>query len=278
VNVPVTVAAGLAAARARGVASLDAQLLLGRLLGRTRTQLIAHDDAVLDESTVARWSNWLDRRAAGEPVAYLLGEKEFCGLRLEVTNAVLVPRPETELLVEWAVERLADTGLPTLLDLGTGSGAIALAVRHRMPRTKVVASDASAAALAVARRNADRLGLAIEWHAGSWWDGLDELRFDLVVANPPYVAAADPALEALGHEPREALASGADGLDALRTIVAGAPAHVSPGGWLLLEHGFDQAADVQALLAAAGFDRIATRHDLAGHPRATGGRWPADRP
>jgi release factor glutamine methyltransferase len=269
-----TVGAALAEARRRGIASLDAQLLLGRLLGKTRTQLIAGDDAALDPPTAARWLIWLDRRAAGEPVAYLLGEKEFRGLLLAVNRAVLVPRPETELLVEWALERIADRTGPTVLDLGTGSGAIALAIRAARPDARVVASDASEAALTVARRNAERLGLAtgMVFVAGSWWEPLADRRFDVVVANPPYIREGDPALRDLGHEPASALVAGEDGLASLRHIAAGAALHLEPGGWLLLEHGFDQADDVAALLGAAGLDAVETRRDLAGHPRATGGR------
>ncbi len=276
-----TVAAALAEARARGVDRLDAQLMLASLLGVGRSALITHDDAPVPADAAARWADWLARRAAGEPLAYLLGTKEFHGLVLEVNADVLVPRPETELLVDWALALLAatsrsgrdeaDAAVPAL-DLGTGSGAIALALKHRQPALAVSASDVSAAALAVARRNAARLGLAIDFVESSWWQAFAGRRFDLVVANPPYIAAGDPHLAALRHEPRLALTPGGDGLDALRTIVAGAPSHLDPGGWLLVEHGFDQGRAVRALFEAAGLAEVATRSDLAGHERATGGR------
>jgi len=272
VSADARVAEALADARRRGVEMLDARLMLGRLLGRTPTQLIARDDDRLGPAAPL-WADWLQRRVAGEPLAYLLGEKEFHGLMLEVTPAVLVPRPETELLVDWAGELLADVpGDAAVADLGTGSGAIALAIKHAHPGSTVVATDASADALAVAARNARRHAVDVELLEASWWRGLDGRRFAVVVANPPYVAEADAALQALRHEPRSALTPGGDGLAALREIVAGAPAHLEDGGWLLLEHGFDQAAAVAGLLADAGFRAIETRRDLAGHPRATGGR------
>jgi release factor glutamine methyltransferase len=277
-----TVAAALADARARGVAVLDAQLLLARVLATTRTALIAHDERELMAGEIGRWSAWLARRAAGEPVAYLLGEKEFHGLVLEVTEDVLVPRPETELVVDWASElldqrarrRLGETPAeaPIVVDLGTGSGAIALALQRRHPEAHVVASDASPAALAVAGRNAARTGLALELVEGSWWGAVGGRRFDVAVANPPYIAAGDPHLAALRHEPIEALTAGADGLDALRAITAGAPAHLLPGGWLVVEHGFEQAVAVRDLLARAGLGEVETRRDLAGRERATAGR------
>jgi release factor glutamine methyltransferase len=195
---------------------------------------------------------------------------------------VLVPRPETELLVDWALELLAaapgagrdeaDAGAPSVLDLGTGSGAIALALKHRQGRLAVSASDVSAAALAVARRNAARLELAVDFVESSWWQAFAGCRFHLAVANPPYIAAGDPHLAALRHEPRQALTPGGDGLDALRAIVAGAPAHLRPGGWLLVEHGFDQGRAVRALFEAAGLTDVGSRTDLAGHERASGGR------
>jgi len=277
-----TVAAALADARARGVALLDAQLLLGRVLATTRTALIAHDERELAAGEIERWWGLLARRAAGEPLAYLLGEKEFHGLVLEVTTDVLVPRPETELVVDWASELLGERARrrlggppadgPRVVDLGTGSGAIALALQRLHPEAHVVASDASPAALAVARRNAARAGLAIELVEGSWWAAVGGRRFDVAVANPPYVAAGDPHLAALRHEPIEALASGGDGLDALRTIAAGAPARLLPGGWLVVEHGFEQGAAVRDLLARAGLVAVASRRDLAGLERATAGR------
>jgi release factor glutamine methyltransferase len=281
--VTTTVATALAQARERGVARLDAQLMLARILGAPRSALIAHDDRFVPVEAERRWADWLDRRAGGEPLAYLLGEKEFHGLKLEVNADVLVPRPETELLVDWGAQLIAATpraagaraGLASALDLGTGSGAIALALKHLHPSLAVTASDASLPALAVARRNASRLSLAIEFVASSWWQALPGRSFDLVVANPPYVAAADPHLDALRHEPRAALTPGGDGLGALREIVGAAPTHLNEGGWLLVEHGFDQGAAVRGLFAAAGLIDLATQRDLAGHERATGGRRPA---
>jgi len=277
-----TVAAALAQAHRRGVARLDAQLMLARLLAISRTALIAHDDRALTDDEAEGWAAWLERRAAGEPLAYLLGEKEFCGLRLEVGRGVLVPRPETELLVEWVSALLADLSSasagapgaapPRVVDLGTGSGAIALAVKSANPLAQVTATDTSAASLAVARRNAARHGLAIETIETPWWEGLARRRFEIAVANPPYVAAGDPHLEALRHEPLAALTSGDDGLAALKAIIGAAPSHHEPGGWLVLEHGFDQAAAVRGLLAQAGFVAVETRCDLAGLERATGGR------
>ena len=262
----------------RGIASLDAQLMLARLLGSTRTQLISHDDVLLAPELATRWAAWLERRAEGEPLAYLLGEKEFHGLMFEVTSDVLVPRPETELLVDWAIDLLPRLGAHAeVLDLGTGSGAIALAIKHARPQASVTATDASTAALAVARRNANHLSLEVEWIEASWWQGLEGRRFDLVVTNPPYVRESDPALAALRHEPLSALASGRDGLAALRAIVAGVEHPLRAGGWLLVEHGFDQAERVHDLMKTAGLERIELRRDLAGHPRTTGGRQPPAR-
>ncbi len=257
-----------------GVARLDAQLLLTHLLQRPREWLLAHDDESLDAEQAARWQALLARRAAGEPLAYVVGEREFRGLRLQVSPAVLVPRPETELLVEWALERLPDAPAASIADLGTGSGAIALALRHAAPAVAVTATDTSAAALAVARANAGRLGLAVEFLQGDWWAALPGRRFGLVVSNPPYVAGHDPHLAALAHEPRAALTPEGDGLAALRHIIAGAPEHLLPGAWLLLEHGHDQAPAVQALLREQGLVAPETRLDLAGLPRCTGAAWP----
>ena len=274
-----TVADALREARAANVERLDAQLLLARLLNRPRSWLLAHDDAVLDTAAAAAWHALLVRRAAGEPLAYLLGEKEFRGLMLKVDPRVLVPRPETEHLVDWALEllygALHDRAAPRVIDLGTGSGAIAIAVRHAHPAADMTATDASEAALAVARDNAQRLGLAIRFAAGSWWSavpGAAGAGFDLALSNPPYIAERDPHLAALNHEPAAALTPGGDGLGALRAIIAGAAQRLAPGGWLLVEHGFDQADAVQALLRAHGFASIETRADLAGQPRCSGGQ------
>ncbi|CAM5792575.1 peptide chain release factor N(5)-glutamine methyltransferase [Rhizobacter fulvus] len=269
-----TVASALHEARIAGVERLDAQLLLAHVLARPRAWLYAHDDAAIDAAQALTWRGLLARRAAGEPVAYLIGRKEFHGLTLQVDKRVLVPRPETELLVDWALDRLTDaaTSHPRVVDLGTGSGAVALAVKAAWPQADVLATDVSEDALAVARANADALGLPLATCSGAWWDALDGERFDLVLSNPPYIAGGDPHLPALRHEPALALTPGGDGLDALRIIVAGAAVHLRAGGWLLLEHGYDQADAVQALLREHGFDGIETRCDLAGQPRCTGGR------
>lgn len=263
----------LQAARAAGVDRLDAQLLLAHRLARPRTWLIAHDDAVLAPADTEAFAAAIARRVAGVPLAYLVGEREFRGLMLQVSPAVLVPRPETEHLVDWALS-LAPRGA-RVADLGTGSGAIALALCHARPDLAVTATDASDAALAVARANAQRLGLALRFAAGSWWAALAGERFHLVASNPPYIADGDPHLTALAHEPRQALTPGGDGLDALRAIVAGAPSHLVPEGWLLLEHGHDQGPPVRALLAANGFEAVETRRDLAGLERCTSGRLTA---
>lgn len=269
-----TVGAALREARAQGVDRLDAQLLLARVLGRPRSWLLAHDDAALSADEAAQWQTWLARRAGGEPLAYLLGEKEFHGLMLAVDPAVLVPRPDTEVLVDWALERLAAGGVsfPRVVDLGTGSGAIALAVKHRYAQADVTATDASPAALAVARANAARLGLALDLAEGSWWQAVGAQRFHLALSNPPYIAGGDPHLAALRHEPTLALTPGGDGLSALREIVAGAPEHLESGGWLIVEHGYDQADAVRGLLLQQGFVEVGTRVDLGGQPRCSGGR------
>jgi release factor glutamine methyltransferase len=270
------VAEALADARALGLERLDAQLLLARALQQSRSWLIAHDDALLADDQQRRFATDCRARAEGVPLAYLLGEREFHGLMLQVSPAVLVPRPDTETLVDWAVERLAALAeaAPQVADLGTGSGAVALAIRHRHPRAQVTAVDCSADALAVAAANARRLGLAIETVQGDWWQPLAGRRFHLVASNPPYIAGDDPHLAALRHEPRLALTPEGDGLAALARIVHGAPAHLHDGGWLLLEHGHEQAEAVCRLLRDAGFDAVQTRHDLAGRPRCSGGIRP----
>ena len=262
-----------AACSALGLERLDAQLLLLHALGRPqndRAWLLAHDSDALDPDTEMRYINLTRRRAAGTPLAYLTGQREFYGLPLQVDARVLDPRPDTETLVDWALELLPPSA--SVIDLGTGSGAIALALKHTRPDVRVSAVDASADALAVARANAQRLGLAVEFTQGNWLTGLGQ-RYDLIVSNPPYIAADDPHLEQLGHEPQMALASGTDGLDAIRAIVAQAPAHLKSGGWLLLEHGWDQAAVVRTLLAQAGFSDVQSRQDLAGIERCSGGRY-----
>ena len=265
-----TIDEALALARELGIERLDAQLLIAHLSGRTRTGVIANRDAVLDPSQQEAIAQAFARRAAGEPLAYLVGEREFRGLSLQVTPDVLVPRPDTETLVEWALELMNDG--TRVVDLGTGSGAIALALKHARPAAEVLATDASAAALAVAQGNARRLGLDVSFRAGHWWQALGAERFQLAVSNPPYIAEGDVHLAALAHEPQLALTSGADGLDALREIVAGAPRHLEAQAWLLLEHGHDQGAAVRRLLQDGGFVEVVTRRDLAGIERVSGGR------
>ena len=257
-----------------GIDRLDAQLLLAHLLGQPRSWLLAHDDAVLDASQTGSLHELLLRRAAGEPLAYLVGEKEFHGLPLRVDSNVLVPRPDTEVLADWAIELLAGKSAPSVVDLGTGSGAIALAVKRACPRASVLATDLSPEALQIARSNAEGLGLAVEFRQGDWWQATGPARFDLVLSNPPYIAAGDPHLHALRHEPMQALSPGGNGLVALREIAASVVSHLLPGGWLLLEHGYDQADAVQALLIDQGLVRVETRRDLGGQPRCTGGRLP----
>jgi release factor glutamine methyltransferase len=271
---PLSVAQALQEARLLGVDRLDTLMLLADTLACARTWLLAHDDAELSTEQATRLRARLARRAAGEPLAYLLGEKEFHGLMLQVDSNVLVPRPDTEVLVDWALELLAGTPHRNVVDLGTGSGAIALAVKHAKPTATVTATDVSPAALGIARANARRLALEVEFIEGSWWQAVPRRRFQLVLSNPPYIAAGDPHLGALGHEPALALTPGGDGLDALRSIVAGATAHLEPEGWLLLEHGFDQADAVQALLREHGFAGVQTRRDLAGQPRCSGAHQP----
>lgn len=260
----------------RRVDPVDAALLLAHAAGRSRTWLYAHGDDEADGATADRFEALVARRVAGEPVAYLTGRRGFRHLELQVTPDTLVPRPETELLVELALERLPVDRELRIADLGTGSGAIALALASERPRASVVATDASAAALAVARANADALGIGnVGFREGDWLAPLHGERFDLVASNPPYIAEGDPHLEAgdLRFEPAMALSSGSDGLDAIRRIVAGAPAHLQPGGWLLLEHGWEQGAAVRALLSAAGFDTVATARDLEQRDRVTFGRY-----
>jgi release factor glutamine methyltransferase len=270
----VNVAAALALARGLGLDRLDAQLLLSHTLQQPRAWLIAHDDAALTPSQQQAFADACRRRADGEPMAYLLGEREFHGLMLQVGPAVLVPRPDTETLVDWALELLVGTDAPHVADLGTGSGAIALALKHRHPAARVCAVDVSASALEVAQANARRLELELEFVQGGWWQPLQGRRFHLVVSNPPYIAGNDPHLHALRHEPALALSPGGDGLAALAQIVRGAPAHLHAGGWLLLEHGHDQQPAVQQLLVEGGFGAVSTRADLAGRPRCSGGRLP----
>jgi release factor glutamine methyltransferase len=268
-----TVADALIQARALGVARLDAQWLLAQLLRRPRAWLLAHGEEALTPVQASTLNSWLQRRAHGEPLAYVTGEQEFRGLALRVTPAVLIPRPETELLVEWALECAAAAPTGDIIDLGTGSGAVALALRQACPGRAVCATDASAEALALARANAAHHGLDIECVRGDWWQAVPGRHFALAVSNPPYVAGDDPHLDALTHEPRAALTPEGDGLAALRRIIKDAPAHLPRGAWLLLEHGHDQDHAVRALLEARGFSNAQTRCDLARLPRCSGAQW-----
>jgi len=271
-----TIKALLAAAATLGLDRLDSQLLLLHALGRgsnERAWLLAHDTDAAPGPSVQAFLKLCERRRAGEPVAYLVGEKEFHGLGLRVDPRVLVPRPDTETLVDWAIECLQGLTAPRVLDLGTGSGAIALAIRHGRADARVAAVDASADALEVARANARRLGLPVDFAQGDWLAGAAP-DHDLIVSNPPYIAAGDPHLPALRHEPLQALVAGADGLDDIRRIVGDAPGHLRPGGWLLLEHGHDQAEAVRSLMVGHGFTEVQSRHDLAGIARCSGGKRP----
>ncbi len=275
--VPPTVHVLLEAARTR-VDPAEAELLLAHALGRSRGWLYAHADAAVAAGEAGRFEALLERRGRGEPVAYLIGRRGFWTLDLAVTADTLIPRPETERLVELALECLPLGGGARIADLGTGSGAIALALAGERPDATVAATDASVAALAVAGANARAAGLAnVTFHAGDWFAALPGRRFDLVASNPPYVADGDPHLREgdLRFEPPAALSSGADGLDAIRAIATAAPAHLSPGGWLLLEHGWTQGAAVRALLQAAGFVEVSTHRDLEERDRVTLGRMPA---
>lgn len=261
----------------QGLPRLEAHMLMLHALHRSpndRAWLLAHTNDTLTSTQYATFVQFTERRLKHEPVAYITGMKEFFGLLLQVDARVLDPRDDTETLVEWTLSCLADMASPCVVDLGTGSGAIALALKHARPDAHLHAVDASTDALAVAQSNAHQLQLDITFHRGSWMSSLTHDQFDAIVSNPPYVAQADAHLQALTHEPLSALVSGADGLDDIRTIVQQAPAHLKPGGWLLLEHGHDQAHAVQTLLANQGFEAVQSRPDLAGILRCSGGRWP----
>jgi release factor glutamine methyltransferase len=289
-----TVAVALLRAQKHGIAKVDARILLLHCLGIDTAHaawLVAHDADPITMAQAAAFGELCARRRAGEPVAYIVGHKAFYGLRLRVDKRVLDPRDDTETLVDWALERMPSAagklanaehavtdalveGL-RVLDLGTGSGAVALAIKSKRPDAQVHATDASAQALEVATGNAARLKLKVQFHQGHWLQAVGDAKFDLIVSNPPYIAAADPHLAALTHEPLSALASGADGLDDIRQIIAQASAHLHAGGWLLLEHGHDQAAAVCTLLQAAGYQAVQSRPDLAGIARCSGGQTPA---
>jgi release factor glutamine methyltransferase len=252
-------------------AALDAQLLLAQALGIERWRLLAHTEAAVDAAAAERYRRLLCRRAAGEPLGYLTGRREFWSLQFMVTADVLIPRPETELLVERALA-LRNSSTGRVADLGTGCGALAIALARERPGWQIVATDVSAAALSLAQRNAQALGVSIALRQGDWYAALGAEVFDLLLSNPPYVAADDPALHALRYEPRAALTPGRDALQSLRTLVRGAARHLLPGGWLLLEHGATQGAEVRGELVLAGFGYVRSHRDLAGHERITEGR------
>lgn len=267
----ITIAAALARA---GIAAFEARLLLAKVSGLDRSTLVAHPEAMLDEIQFAAFNAAVARRREGEPIAYILGEREFYALTLRVTPDVLIPRPETELLVDFALEKLPAGG--TMLDLGTGSGAIALAVKLQRADAVVTAVDASKAALAVARENAEAHKLAVEFQQGDWYEPIPSRLFDLIVSNPPYVAEGDRHLVEgdLRFEPRSALVGGKDGLADINTICAQAMAHLQPGGWLCVEHGQGQDAEVRRMFIRAGLESVTSRPDLAGIARIVSGRAP----
>lgn len=265
----------LNAASARLGERIDAELLLLHVLRQPRSWLIAHADDVLPAEVVSAYAGLLDRREQGEPVAYITGQRGFWSLDLEVTPATLIPRPETELLVELALQRLPGDVACSVADLGTGSGAIALAIARERPVAHVVATDASEPALAVAQRNAQRNHIAnVSFVQGDWLAPLAGQRFDLIVSNPPYIESADPHLEQgdLRFEPTTALAAGVDGLDDIRRIVLDARQHLQAGGWLLFEHGWNQGEAVRDLLQDAGYAEVFTAPDLEQRDRVSGGR------
>jgi release factor glutamine methyltransferase len=261
---------------AQGLARIDAQMLMLFALEHSvhdRAWLAMHSGDLLTAQEVSRFQALVARRLNQEPVAYITGEKEFFGLNLRVDVRVLDPRPDTEILVEWALQTITPTQAAQVVDLGTGSGAIALALKKHRPLADVSAIDMSPESLDVARTNAQRLGLEVTFRHGHWLAGVNQ-RFDLVVANPPYIAAGDPHLSHLHHEPLHALVSGLDGLHDLRQIIEQTSTRLTPGGWLLLEHGHDQAPAVCVLLQKAGFVQVQSRPDLAGIARCSGGQWP----
>jgi len=258
----------LQAIAASGIDAREARLLLAEACGFSQASLAASPEQEIPFDVENAFLEFVQRRSKGEPVAYILGRKEFYGLALAVNPSVLIPRPETELLVDLALERNPSS----VLDLGTGSGAIALAIKHKRRQSRVVAVESDLSALLTAKRNAAKLNLEIDFRHGRWFDPVAGERFELIVANPPYVASGDPHLAGLRFEPQGALVGGPDGLDAIRDIASAAPPYLVPGGWLLLEHGQGQDTAVRALLAAAGLESIATWPDLAGIARVSGAR------
>jgi release factor glutamine methyltransferase len=251
----------------------EARALLASALRVTRERLIAFPETEVPLSVLTAYEALVARRREGEPLAYLLGEKEFYGRRFAVTPDVLVPRPDTESLVDVALECLSPMAAPRVLELGTGSGCIAITLQLERPAARVVATDVSTAALDVARANARDLGAPVTFQQGDWYAAVDPAAlFDLIVSNPPYVAAADPHLAALKHEPAMALSDGHDGLQCLSALIAGARAHLRAGAWLVLEHGYDQSQAVARLIREAGFREVSVRRDAGGQPRVSFGR------
>ena len=270
-----TLFSALTAARQK-IDRLDARLLLQYATGCSHTDLLARPETPVSAPAYAQFSEWVERRAAGEPLAYLVGEAEFRGRVFQVSPAVLIPRPETEVLIELALDKLCGLAAPKILDLGTGSGIVAISLALEYPSATLVAVDVEKGAISVAQNNAGRLGATIDFRHGDWFAPVPCERFDLIVSNPPYVAEGDPhlALNGLPFEPRIALTDGTtdgDGLACIRHIVATASAHLAPGGWLLFEHGYDQGAASRNLLTAAGFKAALTHPDLAGIDRVSGG-------
>ena len=253
---------------------LDAEVLLSTVMGVARSALIVRAEEPVGVELLRAYQGLIDRRMSGVPVAYLTGRREFWSLPLKVTPAVLVPRHETELLVEMALKVIPKAEARSVLDLGTGSGAVALAIASERPLARVTGADFSPAALGVARDNARSLALpTLAWRLGSWFDAVPGERFDAIVANPPYVAAGDPALAALEAEPEIALVSGPAGLDALAAIIQSAAPHLESGGWLVLEHGSTQHGDVASMLERRGFGGVETHEDFSGRPRVTFGNF-----
>ncbi len=254
-------------------ARIEVQCLLQAVLNVNRAYLMTYPELVLGADELLRYRELLGRRLRGEPVAYLLGEREFFGHAFKVTKDTLIPRPDTELLVELALQRIANQPVRRVLDMGTGSGAIAISIAHEKPDIEVFALDASNAALEVAAENADALGVCnLHFLHSDWYAAIGGERFDLIISNPPYIAANDPHLEDLGYEPGGALVSGVDGLDDIRRIIADSMNHLNPGGWLMIEHGYDQAVRVRDLLRQSGFAEVSTACDLSGVERVSMGR------
>ncbi|HEX5127185.1 MAG TPA: peptide chain release factor N(5)-glutamine methyltransferase [Rhodocyclaceae bacterium] len=267
---------GEALAWARGhIDGVDARVLLRKAAGVSAATLAGFAERELPLEAAKNYVKWVSGREAGEPIAYLTGEREFYGRVFKVTSDTLIPRPETELLVELALEKLRGVGSPRILDLGTGTGAIAITLALQSKNAFVIAVDASPEALTVTQENARALGATVCMRCGNWFESVAGEQFDLIVSNPPYVAVDDPHLAQgdVRFEPRTALVGGADGLDDIRRIVTSASAHLLSGSWLMLEHGYNQAAQVRDLFAAAGFGDIQSWSDLAGIERVTGGQW-----